>query len=40
MEAGGQINAGAGTIANPAASHAEANDVDQLQAKLNELKNL
>ena len=40
MEAGGEINAGAGAISNPNATAAEANEVDQLQAKLNELKNL
>ena len=40
MEAGGQINAGAGAIQNPANSAAQQNEVDAMQAKLNELKNL
>ena len=40
MEAGGQISAGSGAIAAPASSNAQANDIDQMQAKLNELKNL
>ena len=44
MEAGGQIAAGSGNIANPAAANpnaaAQANDVDAMQARLNELKNM
>ena len=40
MEAGGEINAGAGAVANPNASASEANEIDAMQAKLNELKNL
>ena len=40
MEAGGQINAGSANIANPVATNAEANDIDAMQAKLNDLKNL
>ena len=40
MEAGGQINAGAGQIAQPTGVAANANEVDAMQAKLNELKNL
>ena len=39
MEAGGQINAGSGAIANPNAN-AQGNDIDEMQAKLNDLKNL
>ena len=42
MEAGGQIGAGSGEVANPADANkaANANDLDAMQAKLNELKNL
>ena len=40
MEAGGEINAGGGAISNPNATAAEANEIDAMQAKLNELKNL
>ena len=43
MEAGGEIVAGKGDIANPAAaqpSAAQANDADALQARLNELRNM
>ena len=41
MEAGGQIAAGQGNIAAPAnPSAAQANDVDAMQARLNELKNM
>ena len=39
MEAGGQINAGQGQIAAPN-SAAQGNDIDAMQAKLNELKNM
>ena len=39
MAAGGEIAAGSGAISNPNAA-AQANDVDAMQAKLNELKNL
>ena len=39
MEAGGQIGVGSGAVSNPAAA-AQANDVDAMQAKLNELKNM
>ena len=41
MEAGGEIKAGEGQIAAPAQpSAAQANDVDDMQARLNQLKNL
>ena len=43
MEAGGQIAAGSGALAAPQAaqpSAAQANDVDAMQARLNELKNM
>ena len=40
MEAGGQIGAKEGEIAGPQPSAAQANDIDAMQAKLNELKNL
>ena len=39
MEAGGQIAAGTGNIAAPQ-SNAQANDIDAMQAKLNDLKNM
>ena len=39
MEAGGQIAAGQGAIAAPQ-SNAQANDIDAMQAKLNDLKNM
>ena len=39
MAAGGEIGVGSGAVANPAAA-SEANDIDAMQAKLNELKNL
>ena len=38
MEEGGQINAGQGQIAQPSA--ANANEIDAMQAKLNDLKNM
>ena len=43
MEAGGQIAAGDGAIAAPAQaqpSAAQGNDVDAMQQRLNELKNM
>ena len=40
MVAGAEIGAGTDAIANPAASHGEQNEIDQMQAKLNDLKNL
>ncbi len=42
MEANGQIAAGSGNIAAPVAagSAANANDIDQMQARLNDLKNM
>ena len=41
MEAGGEIATGAGAIAAPAQPNAaQANDVDAMQARLNELKNM
>ena len=40
MEAGGEIAAKEGQIAGPQANAAQANDIDAMQAKLNELKNL
>ena len=41
MEAGGQIGAESGAIAQPNANAAaQGNDIDAMQAKLNELKNL
>ena len=43
MEAGGEIAAGTGAVAAPAQaqpSAAQANDVDAMQARLNELKNM
>ena len=39
MVAGGEIGVGSGAVSNPAAA-AQANDVDAMQAKLNELKNM
>ena len=39
MEAGGEIAAGQGSIAAPQ-SNAQANDIDAMQAKLNDLKNM
>ena len=39
MAAGGEIATGSGAVANPAAA-AQQNDVDAMQAKLNELKNM
>ena len=38
MEAGGEIKAGDGKVAQPTA--AQAQDVDDMQARLNQLKNL
>ena len=38
MEHGGEIATGTGAVAQPSA--AQANDVDAMQAKLNELKNM
>ena len=40
MEAGGQINAGAGQISNNPNAAAQGNEIDAMQAKLNDLKNL
>ena len=40
MEAGGQIAAGQGQIAAPVGQAAQGNDVDAMQARLNELKNM
>ena len=39
MEAGGEIKAGEGQLNQPA-SAAQTNDIDAMQAKLNELKNM
>merc|ERR1712156_1405184 len=39
MEAGGEINAGTGAIAAPVGQAAQAQDVDDMQARLNQLKN-
>ena len=38
MEHGGEITTGTGAVAQPAA--AQANDIDEMQAKLNQLKNM
>ena len=40
MEANGEIRAGDGQIAAPQGTAAEANDIDAMQAKLNQLKGL